>query len=524
MKKLIKILAAGNNSKRFLLFFAFFLLFTGVTCNSGLQSPGSDPNPIGVGIINIRANPNVLFGNGAKPDGKGHARRDSQIQVTTGEFSDGSPVSFQLTGSDLATILQGCLINADTVLANGKAFADYVNGIFIPNAVPCSSSTPPTASVNIAVTITRPSGTKQSNHATITLDCIDTIPPTAQTITTNAPGDPLIQFLTLIFQTVGIPPGTTVAFSVLNPAIGSVQAFTPTVIGSDAMGFAIAEYDSINGTGGVQVVTAQIILPDPHVVDARCPSVPQSERTITAQVTITQTATPPPPPTPTPAPPTISVTVNPNTVVAGQQALVNAQTTGLPSNTPICFDFGSPTTNSVPLSTFTPSSPSCSNTDSTGKALIILTAGGPPLTPNQNQVIIVRACVDTNANNFCDAGEQNATASVTVQPVPATIIVTAQSSALTNGQQTGVTASTTNLPLGTRICFDFNPNSSPTLSTTLPMCTNTDATGKAQTVLTANNTSGSPEIIILRAFVDANMNSMFGLGELNATTSITIGP
>ncbi len=529
MKKLIKILAAGNNSKRFLLFFAFFILLAGVTCNNRLQSPGSDPNPVGVGIINIKANPNVLFGNGAKPDGTGHAQRDSQIQVTTGEFSDGSAVSFQLTGSDLATILEGCVINADTFLTNGKAFADYVNGIFIPTAVACSSSTPPTASVNLAVTITRPSGIKQSNFAAITLDCIDTIPPAAQMITSNAINDPLTAFLTLIFQTVGIPPGTTVTFSVLNSAIGSVLPFTPTVIGSEDSGFAIAEYDSVNGMGGVQVVTAQIILPDPHVVDARCTSVPQSERTITAEVTITQTATPPPPPTPTPAPPTISVTVKPNPVVGGQQALVTAQTTGVPSNTPICFDFGSPPTNSNPLSTFAfsfpppPPPPSCSNTDSTGKALIILNAGAVATT----QDIIVRACVDNNPQNtLCDLAELSTTTSVTITPAPLpTITVAVKPNIISGGPPAIVTAQTTNLPFATKICFDIPTDSTPTSLPLNPPCVFTDSTGKALTALTVGLIGAPNQSIILRAFVDTLIvNGTFDPGELNATTVVTICP
>ncbi len=299
MKKLIKSLAI-DRLERFLLFFSLLLfLFIGTTCNNGLDNPGSDNNPIGAGIIAVIPNPDVLFGNGAKPDGTGHAQIDSQIQATTNQFPDGSTVQFALTGSNLASFLRGCLINPSAVLTNGQAFVDYVAGIFIPKSTSCSGTTPPTAKVNVSITVTTPEGIKQSDFGTITLQCIDITPPADQAVTTNPSGSPTSIFLTLPFITTGIPPGTTVNFSLSRPDLGSLNPTSTAVSGSEISGTATTEYDTINNTGGTQVITATITLPNPSDVDSRCPSVPIEDRQVQAVVTITQSV---PQPTPAPSP------------------------------------------------------------------------------------------------------------------------------------------------------------------------------------------------------------------------------
>ena len=147
------------------------------------------------------------------------------------------------------------------------------------------------------------------------------------------------------------------------------------------------------------------------------------QRTIQVFVIITQIApTPTPIPTPTPAPtptpsptptpaPMINVSVLPSTIVAGAQATVTAQTTNLPTGTNICFDI---TSNSSPASSLSLTCPN-TTTDSTGKALTVLTAGAVTTT----QVIIIRGCVDSNSSNSCNSAvELNTNTSATIIPPP----------------------------------------------------------------------------------------------------------
>ncbi len=499
MKKPITNLAV-NRLGRLLLFSLILFLVIGTTCTNDLNNVGSDTNPSGAGIILVTGKPNPLFGNGSKL---------SEIQVTTGEFPDGSPIEFKLTGSGLPITLKGCLIKKGTSIVNGQAFASYLAGIFITS---CSGTTLSTATVNVSATITRAdgSGIKQSSFGQITLDCISITPPSDQDVTTNVAGDPLSQFLTLTFTTLGIPPGTTINFSVRDPGLGSVTPASTTVGGSEGSGLAIAQYTTVNGTGGTQVVTATIVLPNPSSIDPSCPDVRSEDRTITGEITITQTAPAPPTPTPPPPPPTITVTAAPNTLNGGEQAIVTAQTTNLPLGTSVCFDIP---TNSTPASSV---NPICAGTDASGKAITLLTAGNI----TTNQTIIVRAFVDKNGNTVFDGSELNDTTTVTITGAPPTITVAADPNTIQAIEQSVITATTTGLPQDTRVCFDFPANSNPA-STLNKNCVATDSVGAASTVLTGGNVS-TTQVLILRACVDANANNACDSGELNDTTSVTI--
>ncbi|MER3445931.1 MAG: hypothetical protein C4291_03430 [Candidatus Dadabacteria bacterium] len=291
-----------NSLKPFLLFLALILLFfVGTFCGTNSLDNGGSQSSNGVGQIFVNPNPDVLFGNGAKPDGTGHAQIDAEIQVSTGQIPDGSSVQFELTGTDLPSFLSGCLINPSTILINGQALVDYVVGIFIPKSTSCSGTTPPTAKVNVAVTITDSNGIKESRFGKITLQCIGITPPADQQITTNPPTDTVnFVFLTLEFQTIGILPGTTVNFSLSRPDLGSLSPTSAPVGGSETAGTVSTQYTAQN-KGGTQVITATITLPNPSDVDPRCPSVPIEDRQVQAVVTITQ-STPQPTPAPSPGP------------------------------------------------------------------------------------------------------------------------------------------------------------------------------------------------------------------------------
>src|SRR3990172_11450590 len=143
---------------------------------------------------------------------------------------------FEITASDLPPQLSGCVFDGDLIIVDGQAFATYLPGILIASASQLTSSELPIAALNIAVNITTPDGDEESDFGTIILLAVGTIPPEEMEITSNPVGDPMTAFLTLIFQTIGIPPGTMVDFDVANTDIGSVMPLSPTVIGSEEMG------------------------------------------------------------------------------------------------------------------------------------------------------------------------------------------------------------------------------------------------------------------------------------------------
>lgn len=292
MKKLTKTVAV-NNSGRLLLFFSLLLLlFFGAMCTNGLDNVGSDNNPSGAGIIFVNINPSTTFGNGSATDSL------SQVQVITQQLPDGSTITFQLNSRSLPTSLRGCIIDADTILHDGgQAFAKYLPGIVI---VPGGTSTPPPPStVNIAAIITTPQGVKQQDFGTVILNAVGITPPVADQPITSGSCIPI--FVTLQFLTIGIPPGTPVTFTLGNPGLGCLKPTSAKVVGSEASGTVSTEYDMKNNTGGTQVITATLVLPnlfDP-IDRPNCPDIPEVDRTIQVVVTITQSA---PPPTPAPTP------------------------------------------------------------------------------------------------------------------------------------------------------------------------------------------------------------------------------
>src|SRR3972149_867586 len=124
----------------------------------------------------------------------------SQIKDITEVFPEGSSVEFEITGTDLQPPFTGCLSDEKKILNNGQAFTEYMAGVVIGADV--------IATVNVAVTINVPGEDTESDFNVIILLGVDMIPPADMEITSKPVGDPLPEFLTLIFQTIGIPPGT----------------------------------------------------------------------------------------------------------------------------------------------------------------------------------------------------------------------------------------------------------------------------------------------------------------------------
>lgn len=287
MKKLVKTLAS-NNSKRFLLLSFLLLLFGGTFCTNSLDNEGSQSST-GGGQIVVNLKPNSLFGNGSDL---------SEVQVVTGEIPDGSNVEFELTGSNLPEILEGCLLDKGTTIVNGQVSAKYLAGIVITSG----SATPAPSTVNVAVTITGTDGKPENRFGTIILNSVSIIPPAdfelgvPQADSTSKVGS------TLKFLTVGIPPGTIVNFALSNPALGSLAPTSTAVLGSEGSGSATTSYTAVNGEVGTQVITATITLPNPFDIDNSCPVVPVEDRQAQAVVVITQSIATPAPATPTPTP------------------------------------------------------------------------------------------------------------------------------------------------------------------------------------------------------------------------------
>jgi hypothetical protein len=274
--------------------FAFVLLL-GASCVNDLDNESSQ-DPFGDKQILVDPNPDVLFGNGSHES-------EIEVIVNPATVQDGSGIVFNLTGSDLPSNLRGCLRNADTVISGAHAFADYIGGIFIASSAELQASEPPTARVNVAASVTPPGGgDSDSNFGTVILNGVGMIPPEdIEDLVTNPADSPTSIFVTLEFQTVGIPPGTTVSFTVSRPDLGSLNPTSTPVVGSEESGLAATQYTTVNNTGGTQVVTARVVLPNPFDIDPNCPNVPEADRTIEEVVVVTQSV-PEPTPAPTPTP------------------------------------------------------------------------------------------------------------------------------------------------------------------------------------------------------------------------------
>ena len=413
MKKLIKTLDSNNKLKHYLLILTVFFVFVGLNCVSSLDQ-GSSDNPAHTGIIFVNFNPIALFGNSSD---------QSLVEVTTGVFEDGTTIEFEITMSDLPELLSGCVFGGDVIIVDGQAVANYLAGIFIATPGQLSSGELPTAELNVAVNLTTPDLEEESDFGTILLAAVGMIPPAPQTVTT-APADPPV-IVTLEFDTIGIPPGTNVNFSLSNPALGMLNPLMTQVIGDEADGAAVTQYTTANNSNGIQTITATIVLDNPFDIDPSCPSVPVGQRTIQVFVVITQiaptptpTPSPTPVPTPTPSPtpvPTPTPTPSPTPVpmialMCPSQLFVNTQgvctcLTDQPQGSQICFEVTSP---ALPALSF---APTCVPANSSGDGQSIVNAGGVL------QIYLVQCCL-AGGNGICDPIDPTASGSIMVVPTP----------------------------------------------------------------------------------------------------------
>ncbi len=269
-------------------------LFMGLqhSCTNSLDDNNVSRNPIGTAIIGISGNPGTLYGN---------ACDESVIQINTEIVEDGTPIEFEITFSDsLPPVLRGCLFDASATVEGGLAFVNYLSGVLIGIG--------DLATVNISATIKPVGGDEESDFITMTLQGVGIIAPDDQDITVPNPMDMEAQdiFLTLIFNTVGIKPGTMAEVSLSNPALGLFNGDSEVVMvpvqGSVDSGEFVVQYNAFR-EGGTQIITARILLEVPPELAAICPTIPEDELLIEATVVITQSVEalePSPTPTPTP--------------------------------------------------------------------------------------------------------------------------------------------------------------------------------------------------------------------------------
>lgn len=264
----------------------FLLLSLGlfhVACNDSLDNNKVSDNPINSAIIGISGNPGTLFGN---------ACDESVIQVNTELVPDGTPIDFEITFSnDLPPLLRGCLFDGSLTVQGGTAFVNYLSGVLVGIGE--------LATVNIAVTIRPVDGDEESDFITMTLTGVGMVPPEDQNIEVPNPLDVEASdiFLTLIFSTVGIKPGTLAEVSLSNPAIGlfngGFDVVDVPVSGSVNSGEFVVQYNPARA-GGTQIITARIFLEVPPELAAICPMPPPEDLVIEATVVITQSVAPPP--------------------------------------------------------------------------------------------------------------------------------------------------------------------------------------------------------------------------------------
>ena len=421
MKRLIKTSDSKNKLRQFLSILTVFLVFVGLNCVNGLDQ-GSSDDPAHTGIIFVNGVPVVIFGNSID---------QSLIEVTTGVFPNGSTIEFEITLSDLIELLSGCVFGGDVIIVDGQAVANYLAGILIGTPDQLSSGDPPVAALNVAVKITTPDGDSESDFVTMFLNAVGMIPPEDMDVTTSPDdGITLPVIVTLVFQTIGIPPGTNVSFSLSNPALGMLNPLVTPVSGAEDNGEAETLYTTVNGSSGIQTITATIILPNPFDFDPSCPNVPVGQRTIQVSVKINQIApvptptpspsptpgptptpspTPTPGPTPTPSPtpgPTVTL-VCPDQIIEGDQAQCTCST-NQGQGVQLCFVVSDP-----PLTLISPTGPDCDTTDGAGEAFVVVLAQDVM----GAEIGQVECCLSLG-DDMCDPGDLNDVEPITVVPVP----------------------------------------------------------------------------------------------------------
>ena len=264
------------------------------SCTNSLENNKVSKNPINTAIIGLSGNPGTLFGN---------ACSDSVIQINTELVEDGTPIEFEITFSiDLPPLLRGCLFDASPTVFDGIAFVNYLAGVLIGIG--------DTATVNISATINPPGGDTESDFITIVLLGVGIIAPEDEAITVDNPEDPDSMNIsaTLIFQTVGIKPGTEVELTLTREDLGGfatslggiASAISAIVQGTVDSGEFVVEYVALIGEGGTQVITAKLILEIPPSLAALCPMPAEEDLQVEATVVITQTVAAMPTPTPMP--------------------------------------------------------------------------------------------------------------------------------------------------------------------------------------------------------------------------------
>jgi|GEM_PF-1756691 len=271
-------------------FLVFSFMLTAVLgCSNSLPNNNVSDNPVNTAIIGLSGNPGTLFGNGCS---------ESVIQVNTGIVEDGTPIEFEITfSSSLPPDLRGCLFDASPVVFDDMAFVNYLAGILI--------GIEETATINISATINPPEGDTESDFITITLQGVGIMAPEDFQLDVPfelTPENPLAVFQTIIFQTIGIKPGTEVEVSVSRPDLGTLETSegsgfttaTVTVIGAEESGEFSVQYNATTGLGGTQVVTARLILELPTELAEICPMPDEADLTVEATLVITQNVLPPP--------------------------------------------------------------------------------------------------------------------------------------------------------------------------------------------------------------------------------------
>ena len=266
--------------KKYYLLLAFVFVFGSCQGGTGdLDNRQSSSNPFGAQIVVVSPNPDVIFGNLCESV-------QVEILVNNELTPNGSTVDIELNSTSLTFLHRGCILSEENIITNSSALVNFLSGLFI-DETPDDIGENEVATANLGVTITTPDGESESGFVPIVFNPVRLIAPEDFELTSGEPVGPSI-FSTLEFLTQGLPPGTIVEFEVSRPDLGDVFPTSVAVDGSTSDGLATTQYTSVNFTGGTQVVTATVILPNPPTKNPICPPVPVADRTVTAVVVITQ--------------------------------------------------------------------------------------------------------------------------------------------------------------------------------------------------------------------------------------------
>lgn len=274
----------GKTSKKKVLsalIVAMVVIMFGASCTNELSRQPADQFPF-LGIIGLFFTGssevevdgffcNTFTGNCPAIDGNGFDSGVLRVEVDDA-FPDGSTIEYSFP--ELEPDSNGCVFDADQFIMDTRAFATVGGFLELDQQ----------EFVIIAVEVTTPDGFSQSDRTIFVVNRANLTSPANQSMDVPFCPEELGVFIVLTFNALNIEDDTLITFEVSDPDLGFVTPDSAEVVD----GSVTIQYTANNGFGGLQTISATIIMPNPVDLDPSCPDVPEEDRTITVTVLVTQ--------------------------------------------------------------------------------------------------------------------------------------------------------------------------------------------------------------------------------------------